>query len=271
MPSGVTLTLGPGVRVKFSEGAGITVQSGGRLEVLGTVAQPVMLTSMKDDRVEGDSNGDGDSTVPVAGDWRSIRLEGNAVANLRHAIIRYGGSLGSSTARGMIEASGSGSLTIDACTLSESLRDGIFSGAPTSVTNSLITDCHRGVYALGTLQLVNCTLDRNGQGAVEHGGTLTLRNCVVTRSLEFGVGNDYGTKRAAVHHSNVWNPGAVNYSGIPDVTGQNGNISADPNYLDADGGNFRLGYLSPCIDAAAATAATAAVGTGSVSVRPVRG
>jgi hypothetical protein len=196
----------------------------------------------------------------MAGDWRSIQSLSTGVIDLRYVMARYGGNSTVNTyeAGGMIEGVGGyGTLLIDACTLSESLKDGILSANPTSITKSLITDCDRGVCAWGTMSLINCTLDRNGQGAVEHGGTLTLRNCVVTRSLEFGVGNDYGTKRATVRHSNVWNPDTVNYSGIADMTGQNGNISADPNYRDADGGNFRPGYLSPCIDAADGTAAPA--------------
>ena len=260
IPSGVTLTLNPGTTVKFEAGAGMTVQYGGRLMAHGTVAQPIILTSIKDDAAGGDSNADGDATAPMAGDWRSIQSLSTGVIDLRYVMARYGGNSTVNTyeAGGMIEGVGGyGTLLIDACTLSESLKDGILSANPTSITNSLITDCDRGVCAWGTLQLVNCTLDRNGQGAVEHGGTLTLRNCVVTRSLEFGVGNDYGTKRATVRHSNVWNPDTVNYSGIADMTGQNGNISADPNYRDADGGNFRLGYLSPCIDAADGTMAPA--------------
>ena len=41
----------------------------------------------------------------------------------------------------------------------------------------------------------------------------------------------------------------------PDQTGTNGNISADPKYVDPARGNYRLGYLSPAIDAANGTVA----------------
>ena len=54
IPSGVTLTLNPGTTVKFEAGAGMTVQYGGRLMAHGTVAQPIILTSIKDDAAGGD-------------------------------------------------------------------------------------------------------------------------------------------------------------------------------------------------------------------------
>lgn len=39
-----------------------------------------------------------------------------------------------------------------------------------------------------------------------------------------------------------------NYQGLPDATGQNGNISIDPLFVNLDGGNYRLSAGSPCIN-----------------------
>ena len=47
--------------------------------------------------------------------------------------------------------------------------------------------------------------------------------------------------------NNVWNNSAGRYQGVPDPTGQDGNISADP-LLSFDHG-FILEPASPCIDA----------------------
>ena len=51
----------------------------------------------------------------------------------------------------------------------------------------------------------------------------------------------------SITHNDVWNNTAGNYEGIPDQTGINGNISADPRFINLD--TFELDEASPCIDA----------------------
>ena len=79
--------------VKFGPNAGITANGrpldiddriGGTLQVVGTPGFPVKLTSIADDtigagfdpegRAQTDTNNDGASTAPRAGDWRSLRI-----------------------------------------------------------------------------------------------------------------------------------------------------------------------------------------------------
>jgi subtilisin family serine protease len=46
--------------------------------------------------------------------------------------------------------------------------------------------------------------------------------------------------------NDVFGNDGANYSGVPDPTGSNGNISVDPLFCDSAGGNFNLAPESPC-------------------------
>ncbi|MGE3310311.1 MAG: caspase family protein [Limisphaerales bacterium] len=260
VPGGATLRLEAGVILKFNRDQGITVRDGGTLEVAGTAPLPVVFTSIADDAYGGDTNGDGTRSNPATGDWRSVRFENGSTGLLDHVEIRFGGnSVGNPWgAGGAIESLG-GPLTVRNTVISDALKDGAFCYGTTRFENCLVLRCDRGLTAVGDMEVVHCTVDECRIGLLEHVGRLTVRNSIVSRSIDSGIEHDLGSGVAVVTFCNVWNPnaGRGNYSGLTDRTGTNGNISQEPLYKDSEFDNFRLGFASPGIDAADGTVASA--------------
>ncbi|MBL9137478.1 MAG: caspase family protein [Verrucomicrobiales bacterium] len=257
--AGVTLRVEAGTVLKIAPGQGLDVRPGASLEVLGTYAEPVVITSMADDAYGGDSNADGSHTLPMAGDWRSLRFDDGAQGNLNHAVIRFGGnSVGNPWgAGGAMEALG-GPLTVRNSVITDALKDGAFCYGTTLFENCLVLRCDRGLTAVGEMSVIHCTIDACRIGLLEHAGQLIVRNTIVSQSIDAGIEHDLGPATPIVSSCNVWNPAARrgNYSGTADLTGQNGNISAEPRFKDYASDNLRLNYASPGIDAAAGDFAT---------------
>ncbi|MDF1555163.1 MAG: right-handed parallel beta-helix repeat-containing protein, partial [Deferrisomatales bacterium] len=88
--AGVTLTIAPGVIVKFGAGTGLTVRGG--LQAVGTAGSPVAFTAWTDDVFGGDSNGDGATTAGTRGYWDRLYFENAAASRLEQVVVRYGGS-----------------------------------------------------------------------------------------------------------------------------------------------------------------------------------
>lgn len=86
-----TLTIQPGTVIKINWDRGFTVN--GKLVANGTAEHSIYFTSILDDSICGDTNGDGTASVPNTGDWRRIDFPdiGDPQSAISRAVIRYGG------------------------------------------------------------------------------------------------------------------------------------------------------------------------------------
>ncbi len=253
IPAGRVLTIQPGTVVKFAALKGMTVEAGGLLVAEGTLAEPITFTSIKDDTAGGDANQDGNNTVPGAGDWGMLLVQGTA--RLRYVDLRYGSgnNSGSWNNTAMVKVDGVGAvLDAQACRLSYALYDAIstWNNSTALVANCAVFWNDRGILIRETsaATVLNCAFYDNRWGMCPHGGISRIYNCIVSKSLEYGIFNCCGGSWD-IQYNNVWGSGVRNY-GSGDYTGQNGNISKDPLFKNPGAAVFQLQFGSPCIDAA---------------------
>ena len=99
-----TLTIEEGSVLKMKTAPSGNIEVQGRIEALGTKDKRITITSLRDDSLMGDTNGDGASS-PSPRDWDTIYLYNGSEAVFDFTDIKYGGSdLSSSRARGVISS-----------------------------------------------------------------------------------------------------------------------------------------------------------------------
>lgn len=257
--AGAKLAIEAGAIVKFELMKGLVVGSGATLDIAGTVAEPVVFTSIRDDLHGGDDNEDADETTPDAGDWRWLFIDGGE-AVIEHAVMLYGGGTPSGTyeAAGILRVAGNAAVNVRNSVLREAPFEAVKTeGGQTTLTGCVIASADRGVTVDGAsaLHLVHCTFDNHGTGLWGHGGSWDGTNCIFSRNRVAGI-DTHLSPNWTLRYCNVWSASGEDFIGGDNPIGRDGNLSVDPCMKEPDKGDYRLRHLSPVIDAADGQAAT---------------
>ena len=197
--NGATLTIEPGVTVRFAQGKALAVN--GQLLVHGTAENPVRFT--------------GATLTP--GFWGYIKFEADSTdatfdengvytggSILQHAIVEYAGSVSSNP--GTIVATQS-SPYLDHVTVKYSTQNGIYLSQTSSrITHATVSNSTQtGIYTYGdNVQISNSIVkESGGAGISASGASLLVKGNLVEKSGNAGVSVSGSNSARAVVEGNV--------------------------------------------------------------------
>ena len=144
IPAGSTLGIQPGAVLKgtgssywYGKGTGLEVE--GILTAVGTAEDPIVFTSINDDNYAGDTNNNGEGTLPGPGDWTRLIVANGGSATFEQVLIRYSGGNVYGQSQESIRNVG-GSLTLQNSTVEYGSGSGIrsYNNGVIEIQDSLI-------------------------------------------------------------------------------------------------------------------------------------
>ena len=132
---------------------------------------------------------------------------------------------------------------------------GVYWDSNPTIRNNIITKnlLGAGIRISGLAPVItNNTISFNRYNGIQYesGASPIITNNIITSNYSGNGINALGTA-GTIKYNDVWGHSAGNYSStVGDLTGVNGNISADPKFINPDNNDFHLDCNSPCINTA---------------------
>jgi len=130
-------------------------------------------------------------------------------------------------------------------------REGIFcDDGSATIRNNIVAANNHGIICVGSFPTItNNTITGNG-GGVSCFGFIVYPALLSNNIIAFNSTGIHVKDMPVILRSNcVYGNTQYNYSGVPDPTGTDGNISTDPKLASVECGNLHIQPDSPCIDA----------------------
>lgn len=154
-----TIVIDPGVVIKTDYDINVNVY--GTLKAVGTEEEPIVITSIADDFYGGDTNGDGEESLPDPwgwGDWEDVYFgQFSSASELKNVTVKYGDD-----------------IYLDSVDLIDLYK--------INIENNI------GAFYIynGNVKLENSTLKNNNDGIIIYKGSLDLRNSSVLNTRNSG-------------------------------------------------------------------------------------
>jgi parallel beta-helix repeat protein len=227
--SGITLTIEPGVTVKFDSLR--SLQINGQLIARGTEGNKITFTSS--------------AAIPAAGDWgylffndsstdASFDAEGLYAGGsiLEHAIVEYAG--GATSSYGAVEMTNAHPFIND-CTIRNNSKSGIYAGSLSAALKITNSDIHHNTR--------DCLDDDGGGGVFTSGGTATIANNLIHDNSTTYHGDGGGiyirTGTAIITGNTILNNTAVKNGGAVYI--HNGTATLTNNTIRGNTASWELG------------------------------
>ncbi len=150
---GVTLDIDPGVVIKFQPGIENLIVNG-TLKANGNAADSIVFTSFLDDEYGGDTNGDGASTTPSRGSWKTVVFNATSQESaISYSRFRYGGRWfdDQSSGQALLKADGT-SVNIFNSVFEKSFKSGVWLvNSSGSISDSVFQDNNVDGFSYGIL------------------------------------------------------------------------------------------------------------------------
>jgi flagellar hook assembly protein FlgD/general stress protein 26 len=241
-----TLTIDPGVTVKFALNTALNIGSGASKGVLaanGTATLPITFTSSQ--------------AIPAAGNWSGIKFISDAASAsvLTNIIVEYGGSGGAYSSANI--TFNSSSPTLRNATIRNSAGSGIYMTSATNtpkIYDSTITANQWGVYSTNSNPLIS-------NAKILGNSTAGIWNSSTTVDVD-ARGNWWGTASGPAHASNPSGAG----NAVSNKVLFNPWLSQTPGVLNISTVSFTPATFNPAGDSLTISAAISAFASWTITI-----